>query len=437
MSTTRQFQDMINEYLPNKLLREELTKRDYILTKCSKDEGWLGGDVIVPFRGSRAPSVQFGGLTPAADIAQAKRVRGKIEDYREVWYSLKFDHTDIMQHGELSEQNLLKILPDEIEDGMIYYKDVVSTQLGSGPHFAKVTDSTNAASGIMIVDRIERFQIDQKMVLDDDDTGAVVVWVTNVANDAIDVNTNAVKFSLTKGGAAANLSAYTAAQNAKFYHPGVFDAGGSHYTFFSMRQALLSAANGGSANIHGQSKLAYPFLQAVNIDGGASGLNISATNLLTALFDAWTIVRRKCKGMATDYLMSLKHLGTAMKILETQKGAFAVYEQPKASQFGWTEITIASVTTGVMLKLVGIQEMDDDIIPIVDWSTITLRSNGGFRKRKSPKGEEYFEIRSDSAGAMAGDAGGGYAYIVDICLFGEMEYSKPGHNAIIFGIPNY
>lgn len=419
MATQRNFQDMLNEYLPNDLLKEEITKRDYILQKVNKDESWMGGDIIVPFRGSRASSVSFGSLTASSDIVQSRKVRGKIESYHEVWGSLIFDHTDLMQHNKLSEQNFLKLLPDEIEDFMIYLKEVVSVQLGSGPHFAVVTDSTNAATGIMVVDKIDRFELDQKVTIDDANSAATTVWVV-----AIDVNLSTVTLSATKGGAAADLSAYTAAQSARFYHPGVFDAGGNHDTFFSMRSALLSAANGGSANVHGQSKLAYPYLQAVNIDGSA----ISASNLLDKLFDSVTTMRRKAKGgMATTYLMSLKHLGTIMKLLELQKGAFLVTSAPKASIYGWTEISLASVSTGQILNVVGIQEMDDDIIPIVDWKSMTFRTQGGFKKRMSPDSKEYFEIRSTT----------GYAYIVDVCLFGEMEYTKPGHNGIIYGIPNY
>jgi len=418
MATTRYFQDMLNDYLPNKLLREEIQKRDYILNNCQKDESWLGGDSIVPFRGSRASSVSFGALTDSADVARPRRVRGAMSGYKEVWHTLIFDHTDLMQHDQISEQNFLKMLPDELEDAMTYFKDAVSVQLGSGPHFSLVTDSTNAATGIFIVSNVERFELDQKVTLDDDNSAATSAYVIG-----INLNTNAVTFSDSRGGAAFDFSAYTLAQNAKFYHPGVFDSGGNHHTFYSMRSAFLSAANGGSTNIHGLAKTAYPYLQALNISGAA----INSSNFLDKLFDADMEVRKKCKGNADTYLMAYKHLGTAMKILEIQKGGYVVTSAPKASLYGWTEIMIASVKTGKQMKLVGIQEMDEDIIPIVDWSSFTFRTNGGFRKRKSPDGKEYFEIRATT----------GYAYIVDVCLFGDMEYTKPGQNAIIYAIPNY
>jgi len=60
----------------------------------------------------------------------------------------------------------------------------------------------------------------------------------------------------------------------------------------------------------------------------------------------------------------------------------------------------------------------------MDWSALTFRSNGLFRKRKSPDGKEYFEVR----------AAGGYSYLLDMCLFGQLEVRKPGNCGIIHTI---
>lgn len=93
MSTTRLFQSMLNQYLPNELLREELVKRDWILQNVERDDSWKGGDLVVPFRGARASSVAFGSLTPSSDIAQDQYVRGVISGgYPEVWGSMLFNH---------------------------------------------------------------------------------------------------------------------------------------------------------------------------------------------------------------------------------------------------------------------------------------------------------------------------------------------------------
>jgi hypothetical protein len=190
-----------------------------------------------------------------------------------------------------------------------------------------------------------------------------------------------------------------------------------------MKDAFLSAANGGSATLHGQTKLSYPMLQAVNI----SGASISATNILDSLFDAYVTVRMKARGNADTILMSLKHWGSIMKLVQIEKGPFSVTGQAKRSQYGWVELEICRSTTGDTLKIAAIQEMDDDVIFFVDWDAMTFRTNGGFRKRKSPDGQEYFEERATT----------GYRYLVDVCLFGQMEFRKPSHCAVIYGIPAY
>lgn len=413
MSTTRTFQDMLNEYLPNKLLKEELLKRDYILSNIEKDDKWKGGKLIVPFKAAGASSVKMGGLTGASDISEDKYVRGSIDDYKEMWGSMIFNHRDLMDHsGKIVEDSFLKILPDTIEDFMEYIKMVASIQMGTGPHFAKVTDATNAATGIMLVDHVDRFVLNQKVTLDDDDSAAASFYVI-----AIDVNTDAVTFSATRGGAAADLSAYSVAQNAKFYTDGAETT-----SFTSIRSVLLSAANGGSATVHGQSKLAYPFLQAVNVNGAS----ITASNILDKLFDAYTEVRKKAKGRADRFVMSYKHFGSVLKLIENKTNGAANWqitiEDKKASLYGWDEVVINSVKG--KLTIVGIQEWDDDVIAILDMKSMVFRSNGFFQKRKSPEGQEYFEVRNTT----------GYQYIVDISLFGELEINKPGHCGIIYGI---
>lgn len=413
MSTTRTFQDMLNEYLPNKLLKEELLKRDYILSNIEKDDKWKGGKLIVPFKAAGASSVKMGGLTGASDISEDKYVRGSIDDYKEMWGSMIFNHRDLMDHsGKIVEDSFLKILPDAVEDFMEYIKMVASIQMGTGPHFAKVTDATNAATGLMVVDHVDRFVLGQKCILDDDNSVTLAVYVI-----AIDVNTDTVTLSLTRGGAAADVSAYTVAQNAKFYTDGAETT-----SFTSIRSVLLSAANGGSTTVHGQSKLAYPFLQAVNVNGAS----ITASNILDKLFDAYTEVRKKAKGRADRFVMSYKHFGSVLKLIENKTNGAANWqitiEDKKASLYGWDEVVINSVKG--KLTIVGIQEWDDDVIALLDMKAMVFRSNGFFQKRKSPEGMEYFEVRNTT----------GYQYIIDISLFGELEINKPGHCGIIYGI---
>lgn len=410
MSTTRTFQDMLNEYLPNELLKEEFVKRDYVLTKVEKDNNWLGGNLVVPFKAAGASSVAFGSLTASNDIAEDKYVRGNVASQVEVWGSLIFNHRDLMEHEAISEQNFLKILPGTIEDFMDYMKNVVSVNLLNGAHFAKLTaDGDN--TGVIVVDRPDRFVIGQKVIIDDDDSVTATGYVS-----AINMNTLSVTLVTARGGATPlDCTNYTEAQNAKVYNDGANSS-----SFSSLRGALLSAANGGTSTLYGVTKTLYPYLQAINV----SGASITAVNIMEKLFDSLTTVRQLGKGSPSDFVMSYKNLASCIKVIEASKGAFNVVPgSMRASQYGWTEIQVGSVTKGA-ITLVGVQEADDDVIMLLDWRGIKFYSNGFFKKRMSPDGIEYFEIRNTS----------GYQYVVDMCLFGELVVQRPSYCGIIHSI---
>jgi len=415
MATDRTFQDMLNDYLPNELLKEELVKRDYVLKMCERDDSWKSGPLIVPFKAAGASSVKFGGLTASNDVGQDKYVRGEVTAPKEIWGTMLFNHRDIMEHDKVSEQNFLKLLPETTEDFIQYVKDTLSVNLLNGAHFATLTADASANDGLVTVDRPDRFTIDQKVIVDDTDVNPSTGYVS-----AIDINTKVVTLVTTRGGSTVvdfSVNTQTTAKTAKCYNDG---ADTSTNVFSSMRDALLSSTNGGSAALYGETKTDYPYLQAINVDGSA----VTATNIMEKIFDALTDCRQYGKGNPTDVVMSYKNLGSCMKILESSKGAFNV--QPgsqKTSQYGWTEIAVFSVTKG-SLKLVGVQEADDDVIMIVDWRGMKFSSNGFFTKRKGPNGNEYFEVRSTS----------GYQYLVDICCFGEFTVNRPSYSGIIYSI---
>jgi len=417
MGTTRSFSTMLNEYLPNELLKEEMVKRDWILTNVEKDNSWKGGNLIVPFKAAGASSVAFGSLTGSTDIAEDSYVRGSITTQPEVWGSMIFNHRDLMEHDKLSEQNFLKLLPDTVEDFLQYMKMVVSLNLLNGAAFATVTDSTSNASGIMIVDRPERFVLGQKVSLVDSDTTGTSYYVI-----AINMNTAAVTFSATRGGSAANLSSYTAAASAVSYFDGSQSNG-----LTSLKASLLSAANTsggvtGSSTLYGQTKTAYPYLQSINV----SGASVNGSNILDTIFDAFTTIKNRGKGNPNKVVMSYKNLGAIMKLLETNKGAYHIDQTgTRVNVYGWTEIDITGVKGG--LTVVGIQEMNDDSIYFLDMRALKFYSNGFFRKRVSPDGIEYFEPRATT----------GYTYIVDTCLFGDLVLLRPSYCGILYGIPNY
>ncbi len=415
-ATTRSFSTMLNEYIPNELLKEELVKRDYVLNNVEKDEKWKGGNLVVPFKAAGASSFASGVLSGSTDIAEDAYVRGGVSTQPEVWGSMIFNHRDLMEHDKVSEQNLLDILPDTIDDFMDYAKNVTSVALLNGAHFAKTTAVANANTGAVIVDRPDRFVPGQKVKYVTSDSSTVTSYVK--ASGGVNINTLTVVLVTARGGSTVvdfSASGKDLAVGAKFYNDG-FDT----VSFSSMRDALLSLANGGSTNLYGVAKTAYSYLQAINVDGSG----VTKANIVEKCFDAFTTTRRFGKGRPTDIVMSLTNLGYVMQVIEASKGAFnVVANSQKATQYGWTEIMIGSVTNQP-LKFVGVQEMEDDIIMFLDWRGWKFYSNGFFRKRKSPDGIEYFEIRNTT----------GYQYIVDICLFGDLICLRPSYQGIIYGV---
>lgn len=412
MATTSSFDSMLNEYLSYDLLKEEMIKRDYLLNRVEKDNGWKNGTLIVPFQSAGASSIAFGELVASSNIAEDQYVRGEVSSYKELWGTMLFNQKDLMQHdGAVSEKSFLKILPDAVEQFMDRMKFASSVALLNGTHFATLTDN-GTAGGLIEVDHPERFEIGQEVFLLDGNTALSASAFVS----AININTKIVTLVTARGGAVAFADAqnYTVAQSAKVYHRGASTA-----SFTSLRSALLPLSAGGSTTLYGQTKTAYPFLQSITVDGSA----ITAANILDKIFDAYVTVRTFGKGNPNEVLMSYKHLGSVLKLLEVSKGSFNVsVGSSKASAYGWTEIEIGSVKGS--LKIVAIQELDDDIIMFIDWRAVKLHSNGMFKKRTAPDGKQYYEVRNTS----------GYQYLLDICFFGELVLSRPSYCGVIHSV---
>ena len=409
-ATDRTFQDMLNEYLTYDLLKEEFLKRHWLLSNIEIDDGWKGGNLPVPFKGAQASSLKFGGLTDQNDVAKDKYVRGQVSDYRELWGTLSFDHRDLLEHdGSVKEKSFLKVLPDVIEDYMDWMKENTSLNMMVGSAKDKAAANGTAGAGIQVV-RPDRFTIGEKILIDSDTQAVVTGYVRT-----IDINSGVIVFyDARDGGSVVDLSLYLTADNTVFYVDGA-----NTDAFTSLKESLLSAANGGSSTLYGQSKLAYPYLQSIQVDGSA----VTAANILEKLFDGFTRVKTLGKGMPDKVVMSYKNLGSIMKILEQDKGPYHIDQKStKVSAYGWTEIVIVGVKG--RLSVIGINEMDDDFIMYLDMRAVKFHSNGMFRKRTAPDGKQYYEVRTTS----------GYFYLLDMSLFGELILNKPSCCGIMHSI---
>jgi hypothetical protein len=400
---------MLNEYLPEKLLLDELKKRNWALQNIEQDDSWLGGNLIIPFLGAVGSTVTFGSLAASNDIAEELSVRGQVSAYKEVWGSMLFNETDLLQHGKLSEQNFLKIIPDAITRHADYLSGMISQNLLTGSAVALASADGTVGGNITVI-QPDRFQIGMKVIVDDNNSSPVTGYIST-----INMNTGVLLVVTARGGATpVDLSAYTVAQGAAIYNDGQQSNG-----FDNLPSQLLSAANGGAASILGVTKTDYPFTQAINV----SGALITASNILSSIFDAYVTVRRLGGGKPFKVVMSYKNYGSCLKALETQKGAFNVVPNSKKTEaYAYDAIMIGGFAG--TLELNAVQEMDDDKIMLLDMSTLKFYTNGGIRRRRAPDGKEYFEVRNTS----------GFQYIVDHCLFGEFVVNQPKKNGIIYGI---
>lgn len=414
MATKRSFNNMLLEYVHYGLLKDEHDKRNYLMQKVERDNGWKDGPLPIAFEGGAESSFKMGGLTDESDIAEATFVKGYTPQQKEIWGSLKWNERDLAEHSgtgggdSVSEQSFLKNLPKRLSGFMDAMKEMVSTALLAGSHLGKCTD-VGTAGGVLTVDRPERFVIGQKLVAVDANSTLTCYVV------AIDINANKLTVSATRGGAALNASSVDS--GAKLYIDGGETAGNR---FTDIVDQLLPASAGGSPTLFGVSKVQYPFLQSIAIDGSG----ISSVNVLESIFDAWGEVIRKGRG-TTDktLLMSYKHMGNIMKQLEKSSGAFRHIET-KVSAYGYTEITIAGAK-GVV-KIAAVQEMRDDVMIFIDWSGVKFHTNGDFHMHKDPEGKAYYTVRNPSSG---------YFYVTDLCLRGELVVNSPWKFGIIHSIP--
>lgn len=400
MATTTTFNDMLKKYMPYNLLKEEIEKRDYFLSKVEKDQKWKGGELQVPFRGGRASSMKFGGLKDVAEITENREILGTVSAYKEIWGAMVFNDSDLAKHDSM-EQSFIKILPDQLDEFIDSMKETVSLNLLNGAHM-DVTTAAGAVGSTVAVAHPERYQLGMYIVFDGGEEGYI---------ESINMETKVIKLDSQIGLGGADVDLSGVASGEKIYIEGAKTAG-----FTGLPDQLLSLANGGSTNLFGEAKTAYPHLQAFNFDGSG----ITAANILEKLFDALSGVRQYGKGNVTDAIMSYKHMGNIMKALEVARDYTS--KDTKASVYGWTEIEIIGVKG--KLTLVAVPEMNDENILLVDWGAIKLHSNGMFERRTAPDGKQFYEVRATT----------GFKYIVDIRFFGELVVNKPSHCGIIHSI---
>jgi len=427
-TTDRQFSALIKEYMPLDMMKEEIIKRDWFLQNSSIDQNYKGGTLYVPFKAAKPRNFRYGNYVSDSGIKRTQYVKAKITGYKEVWGSLKFDDSDLSEHGDM-KTSFLKILPNHIDDMLVDFREMVSQAFLNGAWMCRVTADSASADGKIIVDRPEKLELDQRVVIVEYTNGYAAAATHYIGNDSasvgykeayvksINMESNEVVIA-DASGTALDLSAGGEDLDATPYACRIFPEDGENADnqFLSLRSASLSALNGGAAELYGETKLSYPYLQSQNYDGST----INATNILEKIFGFYTTTKRVGKGLPKKIVLSDKHGSSIKKALEVSRTYEA--KDTKASVYGWEEMTIGGAKG--QLDIVIVNEIDDDIILTLDPRSWKVYSNGFFERREDPDGKAYYTVRGDT----------GTYYIVDVRFFGEMVVHTPSYNAIIHGV---
>ena len=409
----RTFNQMLLDYVPEELLKNEMIKKDWFLQNIQIVDGWAGGEMQVSFKEAAASSFAYGQLTDENDVGESVLVRGIVPGHKYVSATMKINERDLREHGgssKISKQSFLKILPDEINDHVQAFKEIFSHNLLNGKKLAKATASGDA-TGVLKIDRPERLMVGMKLEIRDTAGAVEVGYISEQSLPTLEV-----KFVTTRGGTTpVDLSGFTMANFPYVVIPGAEDK-----AFASLKELLLPASVGGTTTVFGKSKSVYSYLQS----HAENGSTITATNIIGKIFDAYTNHRRFYKGNAQKVVMSFKNFAACMKQLESSKGAFNVVPgSRKTDLYGYDQATIHGVGGG-LLEFVACQEMDDDCIMLLDMSTMKFHTNGLIRRIKSPDGLEYYTRRGVN----------GYVHFLDHECYGEFVLNKPQGNAIIHSI---
>lgn len=427
MATTKAatFQSMLNEYLTYDLLEQAFKEQSWLWNECNVRKTWQGGTLIIPFQDHYANSVSMGALTADTDIGTAGYVRGSIANYQECYGSIYFNSRDLqVDHYRVSEQNFISLLPTQLNQMMKYMRQTISVQLLNGGALDSVESGfAGDATGAVTVLHPERFSRTQKVTLEDT-TGPTIIsgYVESINRSTGEL----FIYDARTGGAATDLTGLDDTTK-------VYIDNGNTSQFNSLKNDLLPAAEGGSDTFAGVTKLDSTFSQPILYDaGGAAGTGpdwnrgtpVTGSDILTLIFDAY---RKNLQrgGEANTALMGYKHYSAAMLALEKGSGGFR-HVKSSVDYAGYSSIEVFGVQG--MIKLIGIREMDDDWIALVDKKSMDFHcGNMPFQPMVSPDGLKYFTKRATT----------GYTYITDIRLVGDFLYRNPWNATAIYDIPDY
>jgi len=419
----------IKEYDKTDVVHNALMGYDWILNNVKKRYDWLDTDTnyTIKFIGSEASTIQVGaGLADEADIVGSRVAVGHVAGAVPFSGSLKFFSRDIAKHEGTSRQAtyITSLVKRETRSIIRRMRQAMSMSLVNG-YFSRAIGA-GSAGGDLPVSNIEAFTKYQHLIFRNGGGTAVHGYVGSINMDA---NTITVYSDIALTTA---LSLSGMANGDLIYIWGAVDigTGALQNQWISMKSAFLSAANGGSATLHSLNKLDYPFLQAVNVDGGS----FSAGTILGDIFSAYTgDVKRKALSVVgstneipNNLLVSSKNFAIMAK--QFYENNMVIQDASKkvktANAYPYQVVTIGGAGAA-QLNIIHIPEMDDDFMTFLNPKSIAIASNGKMKSKNMEKGSPLFVVR---------DTTQEYYALYDVGYDSQVAYENPQSNGIIYGL---
>jgi len=427
------YDNMLNEYLRADLIYNSIYRYTYFLEKIKKATDWKGGAYPIPFYGNGASSISSGsGLTPIAEISRSSTIRGYMDAQIRIKAALAFNEDDEDKHDSGSKKDSFMAVQKHVtfEIAQMLNKTRQSLNMKMLTGFLSRATGAGNASGEVSIDRVEIFEIGQKLIFREKATPASVAgWISkiNLETDTITVATDATLAT------ALDFTALGAGfiTDDEIFLDGDVDLA-THMPINQMntlRDILLSNSAGGPANLYGIAKADYTFLQGINADGSG----ITGSNILDEIFNIYSmqINRKVKKGLGNtkpkDVLLNTKLYTLAMAQLEADEKNASAYNvsSMKKTKFHYDSVAV-KVRRGLELNIIEVPELSSDIIPIIDANTFTHVTNGKLRQKGQKHGNSGLFLDRNSTS--------GFTYVWDAALDGNVVCDNPQANAIIHSV---
>jgi hypothetical protein len=442
MALTRAWQSAINDKLTGPMVMNLLRQNPFI-SKLMEDKSWIGtgeldgggsnvrNSYIIEFLGSTIGAAKVGAYQSSSSVQVANPVRGFVQSYVDFTGTLKVYSQDLRQHkGKKLTQSLFGKLEKQTTNIMARHKNHIEDMILNNSVISEVTSIDDIASGLLTVTRPEKFEIGMgvQLAASGATTKGKELFVISVNK-----NTKKIGFSTSLGSSASDLTDYvgaTAAATTICVNGTVSSTTGLVASGMDSIESILlpSGTGSGGSTYLGQTKTAYPFLQAA----AASGASLTAENFLEKLFEIYVtdigLRTKHPEGVKPrDVFLSPNNYAIACANLEDYKGQFTSNDLSGSNPYGWEGIKIGSKSKGAGLDLFECESLKDSIIPILNMDTFAIVSNGGVQFEEDPNrpGEKFWSWERATTGL---------SWLLDFVLSGQFVCGNPESNAILHDV---